>query len=302
MSSIRVRTDLALEARENMEENAEALRGVYVEEEYHEESEIRVTRVVIETKNGSKAMGKPIGIYVTLEAPAMALPDENYHREISDELAKQLTQISPGIDQELSVIVVGLGNRDVTADALGPNVVDNLTITRHMVKEYGRAAYNQKKVHMISALVPGVMAKTGMETQEIIKGVVEMTKPDVVMVIDALAARSTRRLNRTIQISNAGIHPGSGVGNHRNALTEETLGVPVIAIGVPTVVDAATIVSDAFEKMMRLAGEEPLEIQDDLFTGLDELYNMYVTGKDVDYEIKQISHIICNALNDALET
>ncbi len=302
MSSIRVRTDLALEARENMEETAEALRGVYVEEEYHEESEIRVTRVVIETKNGSKAMGKPIGIYVTLEAPAMALPDENYHREISDELAKQLRQIIPGIDQELSVIVVGLGNRDVTADALGPNVVDNLTITRHMVKEYGRAAYNQKKVHMISALVPGVMAKTGMETQEIIKGVVEMTKPDVVMVIDALAARSTRRLNRTIQISNAGIHPGSGVGNHRNALTEETLGVPVIAIGVPTVVDAATIVSDAFEKMMRLAGEEPLEIQDDLFTGLDELYNMYVTGKDVDYEIKQISHIICNALNDALET
>lgn len=302
MSSIKIRTDLALEARENMEDNAEALRGVYVEEEYHEESEIRVTRVVIETKNGSKAMGKPIGVYITLEAPAMALPDEDYHKEISDELAKQLRQIIPGIDRELSVIVVGLGNRDVTADALGPNVVDNLTITRHMVKEYGRAAYNQKKVHMISALVPGVMAKTGMETQEIIKGVVEMTKPDIVVVIDALAARSTRRLNRTIQISNAGIHPGSGVGNHRNALTKETLGVPVIAIGVPTVVDAATIVSDAFEKMMRLAGEEPLEIQDDLFTGLDELYNMYVTGKDVDYEIKQISHIICNALNEALET
>lgn len=302
MSSIKIRTDLALEARENMEENAEECRGVYVEEEYYEESEIRVTRVVIETKNGSKAMGKPVGVYVTLEAPAMALPDEDYHKEISDELTKQLKQIIPGIDGELSVIVVGLGNRDVTADALGPNVVDNLTITRHMVREYGKAAYNQKRVHMISGLVPGVMAKTGMETQEIIKGVVEMTNPDVVVVIDALAARSTRRLNRTIQISNAGIHPGSGVGNHRNALTEETLGVPVIAIGVPTVVDAATIVSDAFEKMMHLAGEETLEIQDDLFTGLDELYNMYVTGKDVDYEIKQISHIICNALNSALET
>ena len=302
MSSIRVRTDLALEARENMEENAEALRGVYVEEEYHEESEIRVTRVVIETKNGSKAMGKPIGIYVTLEAPAMALPDENYHREISDELAKQLRQIIPGIDQELSVIVVGLGNRDVTADALGPNVVDNLFVNRHIVREYGKVAYNRSRMHQVSSLIPGVMAKTGMESAEIIRGVIGETKPDMVIVIDALAARSTRRLNRTIQISNAGIHPGSGVGNHRNALTEETLGVPVIAIGVPTVVDAATIVSDAFEKMMRLAGEEPLEIQDDLFTGLDELYNMYVTGKDVDYEIKQISHIICNALNDALET
>ena len=145
------------------------------------------------------------------------------------------------------------------------------------------------------------MAKTGMESQEIIRGVVEMTHPDVVIIIDALAARSTKRLNRTIQVTNTGIHPGSGVGNHRNAITEESLGVPVIAIGVPTVVDAATIVSDAFEKMLQLAGEEPLEVQDELFVGLGELYNMYVTGKDVDYEIKQISHIICNAINSALE-
>ena len=130
---------------------------------------------------------------------------------------------------------------------------------------------------------------------------VEKTKPDVVIVIDALAARSTRRLNRTIQISNTGIHPGSGVGNHRNAITEETLGVPVIAIGVPTVVDAATIVGDAFEKLMRQTGEEPIDIQDELLSGLGELYNMYVTGKDVDFEIKQISHIICNALNSVFE-
>ena len=205
-------------------------------------------------------MGKPMGTYITLEAPAMALPDENYHQEISRELAQQLRNIIPGIEQEFSIMVVGLGNRDVTADALGPNVVDNLTITRHMVKEYGKAAFNRNKVHMVSGLIPGVMAKTGMESQEIIKGVVEMTKPDVVVVIDALAARSTKRLNRTIQITNTGIHPGSGVGNHRNAITEETLGVPVIAVGVPTVVDAATIVSDAFEKMMRQTGEEPIEI------------------------------------------
>ena len=302
MSSLRVRTDLALEVRENMEESAKDCRGVKVEEEYKEESELRITRVVIETMNGAKAMGKPIGTYITLEAPAMALPDEDYHEEIARELAVQLKKIIPDIDKELSVMVVGLGNRDVTADALGPNVVDNLTITRHMMKEYGKAAFNQKKVHMVSALVPGVMAKTGMESQEIIKGVVEKTKPDVVIVIDALAARSTKRLNRTIQITNTGIHPGSGVGNHRNAITQEALGVPVIAIGVPTVVDAATIVSDACEKMMRQTGEEPLEIQDNLLSGLGELYNMYVTGKDVDYEIKQISHIICNALNSALET
>ena len=301
MSGIKVRTDLALEVRENMEENAKDCRGVSVEEEYREESELRITTVVIETMNGSKAMRKPIGTYITLEAPAMVLPDEDYHEEISRELAGQLKKIIPGIEKELSVLVVGLGNRDVTADALGPNVADNITITRHMMKEYGKAAFNKNKVHMVSALTPGVMAKTGMESQEIIKGVVERTKPDVVVVIDALAARSTRRLNRTIQVTNTGIHPGSGVGNHRNAITREALGVPVIAIGVPTVVDAATIVSDAFEKMMRLSGEEPLDIQDELLSGLGELYNMYVTGKDVDYEIKQISHIICNALNGAFE-
>lgn len=300
MSSFKVRTDLALEVRENMEENAGECRGVSVEEEYKEESEIRITRVVIETMNGAKAMGKPMGTYITIEAPAMAQPDEDYHQEISAELAEQLKKIIPKTGQEFSVMVVGLGNRDVTADALGPNVVDNLIITRHMVKEYGKAAYNNK-MHMVSGLIPGVMAKTGMESQEIIKGVVEKTKPDVVIVVDALAARSTKRLNRTIQLTDTGIHPGSGVGNHRNSITKETLGVPVIAIGVPTVVDAATIVSDAFEKMMRLSGEEPIDIQDELLAGLGELYNMYVTGKDVDYEIKQISHIICDALNSTFE-
>lgn len=301
MGSIKIRTDLALEARESMEENAEGLHGVTVDEFYNEESEIKVTRVMIKTKNGAKAMGKPIGAYITLEAPAMVLPDEDYHKEISRELAGQLKQIIPGMEDEISVLVVGLGNRDVTADALGPNVVDNLTITRHMVKEFGRAAYNKPKVHMVSGLVPGVMAKTGMESAEIIKGVVEKTKPQVVIVVDALAARSTKRLNRTIQITNTGIHPGSGVGNHRNSITEESLSVPVIAIGVPTVVDAATIVSDALEKMMHEYGEEAIDLQDELLSGLGELYNMYVTGKDVDYEIKQISHIICDAINSALE-
>ena len=301
MSSFKIRKDLALEARENMDDAAEECRGVSVEEEYDQKSEIRITRVVIETKNGAKAMGKPIGTYITLEAPAMALPDEDYHQEIAGELARQLRRIIPGLEGEQSVMVVGLGNRDVTADALGPNVVDNLIITRHMVKEYGKAAYNQNRIHMISGLIPGVMAKTGMESQEIIKGVVEQTKPDVVVVIDALAARSTKRLNRTIQVTNTGIHPGSGVGNNRNAITKEALGVPVIAIGVPTVVDAATIVNDALERMMRQAGEEPIKLKEELWHSLGELYNMYVTGKDVDYEIKQISHIICNAINTALE-
>ena len=301
MNSFKIRTDLALEARESVEEGAEELRGVSVEEFYNEESEVRVTKVVIESKNSAKILGKPIGTYITLEAPAMIQPDEEYHKEISEELAKQLKEVIPGIEKEISVMVVGLGNRDVTADALGPNVIDNLTITRHMVREFGKAAYGKNRMHMVSGLVPGVMAKTGMESAEIIKGVVEKTEPNVVIIVDALAARSTKRLNRTIQITNTGIHPGSGVGNHRNSITEEILGVPVIAIGVPTVVDAATIVNDAFQKIIVQMSENGVKLHEEMREGLSELYNMYVTGKDVDYEIKQISHIICDALNCALE-
>ncbi len=301
MGSFKIRTDLALEARESIEEGAEELRGVSVEEDYHEDSEVRITRVMIESKNSARILGKPIGTYLTLEAPAMSQPDEDYHKEISRELAEQLRSVIPGIDKEPSVMVVGLGNRDVTADSLGPNVVDNLVITRHMVMEFGKAAYNKSHVPIISALIPGVMAKTGMESAEIIKGVVEKTKPDVVIVVDALAARSTKRLNRTIQITNTGIHPGSGVGNYRNSITQESLGVPVIAVGVPTVVDAATIVNDVFQRMFAGMETELLELQEEIQNNMGEIYNMYVTGKDVDYEIKQISHIICDAINEALE-
>lgn len=301
MSGYNVRTDLALEARESVEQTGQEIRGVVVEEEYRERSEARITRVVIETKNGAKAMRKPMGTYITLEAPGMQEPDEDYHREIAGEISHILRQLIPDIEEEKSILVVGLGNREVTADALGPGVVDNLFITRHVVREYGKAAYNKEQMHLISGIVPGVMAQTGMETAEIIRGVVEETRPDVVLVIDALAARSTRRLNRTVQITNTGIQPGSGVGNHRDALTRESLGVPVIAIGVPTVVDAATIVGDAMEKMRREnAGEEGAMLR--LSGGaLSELNNMYVTSKDIDETIKRLSYMISEALNMAFD-
>lgn len=286
MGWFQVRTDLALEARESIEGKDNEIHGVKLEEEYDEESDIHITTVIIETKNGAKAMGKPMGTYVTLEAPAMIEPEEDYHQEISDVLAKEIKKLLSEPEKEQSILVVGLGNREVTADSLGPNVADNLFINRHIVMEYGKVAYNRTKMHMVSSIVPGVMAKTGMESAEIIRGVIEQTSPDQVIVIDALAARSTKRLNRTIQITNTGIHPGSGVGNHRNALTKESLKVPVLAIGVPTVVDAATIVGDA-------VGEYP--------SALSELNNMYVTSKDVDLQIQQISHILCDALNKALD-
>ena len=283
MEQFQVRTDLALEARERYEEDVE-IRGVSVEETYDEKRDIRATTVRIESENGAKAMGKPIGVYITLEAPKLSEPDKDYHREVSEALAVYLQELL-GTKEERSVLVVGLGNREVTPDALGPEVVGNLRITRHVVKEYGKAAFEKEKVHMVSGIVPGVMAQTGMETLEIVRGVVEDTQPDVVVAIDALAARSSKRLNRTIQISDAGIHPGSGVGNHRHSLTRETIGVPVVAIGVPTVVDAATIVYDA----VRDRNAVP--------PGLN---SMFVTPKDIDETIKHLSFTISEALNIAL--
>lgn len=294
---LQVRTDLALEARETVQKPDEEIRGVRVEEERDTEKEVYITKVMIDTKNGAKIMGKPIGTYITLEAPNMVTPDEDYHREISEKVACQIRELLPGGKEELSILVVGLGNRDVTADALGPNVADQLHITRHVVKEFGKAAYDKNKVHMISALVPGVMAKTGMETCEIIRGVVEQTAPDVIIAIDALAARSTKRLNRTIQITDTGVQPGSGVGNHRHALTQETLGVPVIGIGIPTVVDAGTIVGDAVEQVER----EMLFCSEVHTLKMAELQNMYVTTKDIDDVINRLSYTVSEAINIALE-
>ena len=247
MERFQIRTDLALEARESVGEGAESIHGVRMEEYTIPTSEIHVTKVMIESKNGARMIGKPMGTYITLEAPNLLEPDEDYHAEVSREIAKHVKSLIPGIRHEKSILVVGLGNREVTADALGPRSVDNLLITRH-VEQFGPAAYDKDKMHKISAIVPGVMARTGMEACEIVRGIVEQTKPDVIVAIDALAARSTKRLNRTIQITNTGIHPGSGVGNHRNALTEESLSIPVIALGIPTVVDAASIVNDVLEK------------------------------------------------------
>ena len=216
--------------------------------------------------------------------------DEEYHREISKELADCICKLLPRKDGELSVLVVGLGNRGVTADSLGPLVIDNLHITRHVLLEYGTAAY-EGSTNMISGIVPGVMAKTGMESMEIVRGVADNTNPDVILVVDALAARSTKRLNRTIQITNTGIHPGSGVGNHRSTLNEESLGCPVIAIGIPTVVDAATIVNDAVGR----------QYEDIPLSNMTELSNMYVTGKDIDEVIKRLSYTISEGINMALK-
>lgn len=295
--SRRIRTDLALETTERFaEENAE-IRGVEVHEEYDEEKDVRTTVVKIVTENGAKSMGRPQGTYITIEAPELSTPDEDYHREISEEISTHLRKLID-LKKEKSVLVVGLGNAAITADALGPQVVDNLLMTRHIIKEYGLRGIKHEKMHRISGIAPGVMAQTGMETAEIVQGIVSETKPDVVVAIDALAARSVRRLSRTIQITDTGIHPGSGVGNHRNGLTEENLQVKVIGIGVPTVVDAATIVHDSMAHLLDALEEtEQKEFLDEMIA--PNLYSMFVTPKDVDETIKYLSFTISEGLNIA---
>ena len=268
------------------------------------------------TENGAKTMGKPVGTYLTIEAPNLSSPDEGIHREVSEELAKYLIEVMkkiiPESEHDKEVLVIGLGNRQATPDALGPYVADNLNVTRHIVKEYGKYAALEEMNCVVSAIVPGVMAQTGMETAEIIKGVVRETKPDLLIVIDALAARNSRRLNRTIQIADTGINPGSGVGNYRNAITKETIGVPVIAIGVPTVVDAVTIVSDTMENLLSaLETSESLKGVGLVLGGYSEaekyelikeliapnLNSMFMTPKDIDETVKRLSYTISEGLN-----
>ena len=295
MAAGRIHTDLALETKEKFEEDHVEIRGVEIQEDYDKEKDIRRTVVKIKTENGARAMGRPQGIYITLEAPNMSVPDEDYHREISAELSRHLKKLLP-VKEDMKVLVVGLGNREITPDALGPDVVSNLRITRHIIKEYGVQGMGEEHAHSVSGIAPGVMAQTGMETMEIIRGVIEETQPDVVIAVDALAARSIRRLNRTIQITDTGIHPGSGVGNHRTGLTEETLGVKVIGIGVPTVVDGATIVHDAMAHLLDTLEEtEKKEFLEEMIA--PSLHSMFVTPKDVDETIKRLAYTISEGLN-----
>ena len=287
-----VRTDLALEAKNNISKDNDAIRGVRITEEKDCSNNINVVKMEVLNRTGANAIKRPVGTYITMEVPALMEDDEGSHREISKALADELRKLimaSYSWDNRIpKVLVVGLGNREATSDALGPEVVSNLFITRHIVEFMG---YDEVEgaFAVTSAIVPGVMAQTGMESLEIIKGVVKETKPDVVITIDALAARSMKRLGRTIQLTDTGIVPGSGVGNHRNAINKENLGVPVISIGIPTVVDAVTIVADAV-KTNREMTEKIMSPQ---------LNGMFVTPKNIDDTIKQLGFLISEGLNIA---
>ena len=302
----KIRTDLAMEQKERFESDHVEVSGVVLEEEYDEEKEIKITTVRIETENGAKAMGKPVGTYLTLEAPNMAAADEGYHREISETLAgfleKYMKDTEENQEKGYSVLVVGLGNREVTPDALGPLVIKNLFVTRHL-----KGWKEVEGCPVVAALAPGVMAQTGMETGEIVEGIVKKIHPDALIVIDALAAKSSERLNRTIQISNTGIAPGSGVGNQRNEITEKTMGVPVIALCVPTVISIPSLACDIMDSFCASQGEK----MEDTFSSWPEsekyrflgeildakLWELFVTPKEIDEAVKRISYTLSEGIN-----
>ncbi len=314
-NTFEVRTDLAVEEKESFPGDGGEISGVALREWQRPDSRIKMTEVKILDDKGEKAMGKPKGTYITLEADKLDVKDENYHREVSEELAKQISLLLKGRDYrkpEFHVLVAGLGNSSVTPDSLGPRVLKNLQVTRHLKVQYGNDFWKGKSIPVISGIVPGVMAQTGMESAEILKGIISETEPDLIIAIDALAARSVKRLGTTIQLTDTGIHPGSGVGNHRHSLTLESLGVPVVAIGVPTVVGAAAIVHDtvsamigALSKSMETKGMGDFmgsissDEQYDLIRELlePEFGPMYVTPPDIDETVKELSFTISEGIH-----
>lgn len=313
------RTDLALEARElinnqtsnNPEREYKDPPGVDVEHSGSED--IRVTRVRVTSPEGESSIGKPMGNYITIEVPRLKENDQVLYEQTCEILAKELVAIL-NLTEKSKVFVVGLGNWNVTPDSLGPKVLEGLMITRHL-HEYVPEQL-QNGIRPVCAIAPGVLGITGIETSEIVKGIVDKVKPDIVIAIDALASRRMERVNTTIQVADTGISPGSGVGNKRMELSMETMGIPVIAIGVPTVVDAATMANDTIDlvidNLIKEAGNDKNFY--DMLKSIDrtEKYqliqevlkpyigDLIVTPKEVDEVVDRISKVIANGLNIAL--
>lgn len=307
-----IRTDLAIENREiYKEKNEEHSNGIEVQKE--EKEDYTVTRIKILDKEGSINLKKPIGSYITLDIPGLNKSDEDLKDEISKALAKEIKALEK-TKEDSKILIVGLGNWNITPDSLGPKVVDRVLVTRQYFVNYKKD--KDETVANVSAMSPGVMGITGIETVEIIKGVVDRTKPDLVVAIDALASRKMDRVSRTIQISDTGINPGAGVGNNRMEINEKTLGVPVLAIGIPTVVDAATIVNDSLDMVLEslkneadqggefynmlqnISSQEKYSLIHDTLNPYNQ--NLIVSTTDIDVLIDDLSIIVANGLNMAL--
>lgn len=313
-----VRTDLTLEAHELLREKSlkegggqSDIPGVAVENAG--DDDIKITRVRVTTPAGEKAIGKPMGNYITLEVPGLRDNDQELYENTCRALAKELSSLLT-LNEKTMTLVVGLGNWNVTPDALGPKAVSSMMVTRHLLEYVPEQV--DKGVRPVCAVAPGVLGITGIETGEIVRGIIDRIKPNYVIAIDALASRRMDRVNTTIQLADTGISPGSGVGNKRMELSRNTLGIPVIAIGVPTVVDAATMANDTIDLVLDSMIEQAPKgtefynmmksiDRDEKYSMIQEVLepyvgNLIVTPKEIDEVVRKIAKVIANGLNIAL--
>ena len=307
-----IHTDLAIESRELYKEREKKeVPGVEVEKK--EEDNYTVTRVKIVNEIGMQSMGKSIGTYITIDVPKLKKADEDLKDEISQLVAKEIKGLGKN-KEDSKILIIGLGNWNVSPDALGPKVIERVLVTRQYFVNYSKEI--DETVANVAAISPGVMGLTGIETGEIVRGIVEKINPDLVIAVDALASRKMDRISTTIQISDTGINPGSGIGNKRMGLNKDTLGVPVIAIGIPTVVDAATMINDTMDLIVGSMKNEA-QVGSEFYSMLNEISkedkysliqevlepfmpNVVVTPKEIDLIIDDLSIIIANGLNIAL--
>ncbi len=277
----KIYTDLAMESKE-LNPN---IKGV--EELCEEHDDIRITRTQIISDEAVELLQKPKGSYISIEAPIISQRSSIQLGSLSTEISAEIKRLvdKANIEKDGAILVIGLGNRAITPDALGPKCIDGLYVTRH-IKQYMPDAIS-KPIRSVCAITPGVLGVTGVETLEIIKGVSGRVKPKLIIAIDALAARRSSRIGNTVQMTNTGINPGAGIGNNRAGISSEALGVPVIAIGVPLVVYAGTIISDCVHE------KNEVKIP-------DEIEQLIVTPKEIDAIVDYMSKLISNALNHAL--
>ena len=311
---INFRTDLALERRDlykranNLDKEIE---GIKTEEEENG-PRIRTSRVKVLDKNGAEAIGKPVGSYITIDIQKLKVATEEDIQESAEVLAKELrVLLGEHANPKDEILVVGLGNQYVTPDALGPKVINEIDVTRHILTYMPQVLSSETRP--VSAISPGVLGTTGIETLEILKGIVDNIHPKMLIVIDALASRSIERISSTIQLADTGITPGAGVGNTRKELSQSTLGIPVIALGIPTVVELATLISDGIdifidrlqekyesnEYLNKLQQEDKYEeVKEALKVGE---YNMIVTPKEIDDLIENMKDIVARGINMATQ-
>lgn len=307
------RTDLAVERasiyrKANKLENIE---GIETEEEQIDEK-INVSRVKITNEKGEEAIGKKKGVYITIDLKGLKVADDEEIQKSADTLSNELkTIINKHISNKEDILIVGLGNIYVTPDSLGPKVINEIDVTRHIIKYLPQ--YIDENARPVSAISPGVLGTTGIETVEILKGIVENIKPKLIIVIDALASRSIERISSTIQISDTGIVPGAGVGNTRAEISKDTLGIDVVAIGIPTVVESAVLVNDCLDLLIEKLQNEAksniflneLKEKDNYEQIKDALnptdYNMIVTPKEIDELIENMKDVVARGINFAVQ-